>query len=492
MPVDLVGDTQPVLSRPLKLIDDTAYLVTWTQGKVKHKERTVRAIVPVLLASNGLCWEDTTDPDDLPVILDCDHNPPQEKVLSLDSVRMWQDGYRPSVTSVYARVRDLVDHFVDFTGCPLGNQSSLTELTACYIMSTWFSDVCTSNGYLWAYGEKGSGKSHLLGIISELAYLGLTVLSGSTFASTRDLAHYGSCLCCDDMDEYANRKRVDPDKLNTILGGLSGNPRITVKEMGPDRRYHTRYVNVRSPRMFNSTRIPDRTLSSRCVLVTMIKSMDQEKGLREPSDILYWPHSHRELIDDLWLVGLHHQDEFQAYYRSAGDGAKLLGRDLQVWLAVFGTAKWLDANGGKGVWRRVHKLSLEYQKEKGELVSWDIDLLVQQALVDHYGKFEKSDRYKKRFFAVDLVDWVKELAEGRDIDPAPYNKYNIGCSLGRLGIRRQRKLGEKHPAWLITELDHTRFKTAMERLEVSQLGKGPLKFVSFDPATFVENGNGYD
>ena len=88
----------------------------------------------------------------------------------------------------------------------------MCELVACYILSTWFIEALTVIGYLWPNGERGSGKTQLLNVITELAYLGQTILAGGSYASLRDLADYGATLAFDDAEAIMDVKRTDPDK----------------------------------------------------------------------------------------------------------------------------------------------------------------------------------------------------------------------------------------------------------------------------------------
>ena len=71
----------------------------------------------------------------------------------------------------------MIDRFINFDRS-LGSQQTMYELVVCYILATWFLDAFTVIGYLWRNGERGSGKTQLLTVVAELAYLGQVILAG--------------------------------------------------------------------------------------------------------------------------------------------------------------------------------------------------------------------------------------------------------------------------------------------------------------------------
>ena len=112
-------------------------------------------------------------------------------------------------------------------------------------------------GYLWPNGTKGSGKTKLLTVIAELAYLGQMLQAGGTLATLRDLADYGATLCFDDAEHVMDVKKGDPDKRTLLLAGNRKGSWITVKEPDTHGAWKTRYVQTFCPRLFSAIRLPD-------------------------------------------------------------------------------------------------------------------------------------------------------------------------------------------------------------------------------------------
>ncbi len=129
-------------------------------------------------------------------------------------------GYRADAAAVFERVRESVDYFIDFNRS-LADQRTMTELIACYVLSTWFLDGFTVIGFLWPNGDPGCGKTQLLDLVTHVAYLGQLILAGGSYASLRDLANYGACLAFDDAenisDPWVQQQQVVKEPLEPYI-----------------------------------------------------------------------------------------------------------------------------------------------------------------------------------------------------------------------------------------------------------------------------------
>ena len=229
--------------------------------------------------------------------------PPNDRLWSSVAVKAYATGQRPDPADVFRRVVDTVDRFLDFNKS-LADQRTMAELVGCYIMATWLLDAFNVIGFLWPNGDRGSGKTQLLVVIAELAYLGQLILSGGSFASLRDMADYGATLAFDDAEGLSDPKKTDPDKRALLLAGNRRGNTVPVKESTGDRGWRTRYVNTFCPRLFSATRLPDPILASRTIVIPLIRTPDKYRANADPAEFKLWPHDRRKLIDDLWAVGL--------------------------------------------------------------------------------------------------------------------------------------------------------------------------------------------
>jgi hypothetical protein len=247
-------------------------------------------------------------------------------------------------------------------------------------MTTWFLDGFNVTGYLWINGEKGSRKTNLLILISQLSYLGFFISASGSFASLRDMADYGATTCCDDAENITDPRKTDPDKMALFLAGNRKGLTIPLKEQGPDKKWHTRFVNAYSARAFSAIRVPDSTLASRSIILPLLRTPDRAKANIDPMDNAEWTHDRDQMIDDLWAITLAHLAELPEWDKWVGKNSRLYGRNLQPWRAVFAVAKWLESFGAKGIYERMECLAEVYQEERSQLEATDFTRVVIQAV----------------------------------------------------------------------------------------------------------------
>ena len=285
---------------------------------------------------------------ELPLLIALPEIPPPERLWSRRGVARYAAGKRPDPVAVWSRVCDVADRFIDFSRS-LAPQRTLAEMVGCYILATWFLDAFNVIGFLWPNGDRGCGKTQLLHVICELAYLGQVILAGGSYASLRDMADYGATLAFDDA-ENMDVKTTDPDKRALLLAGNRRGSSVSVKELAADKTWRTRYVNAFCPRLFSAIKCPDPVLASRTIVVPLIRTADRDKGNADPLDYSLWPHDRRALLDDLWALALAHLPEIGAYEAGACAGSRLQGRNLEPWRALLTVAAWLEAQGAAGLY----------------------------------------------------------------------------------------------------------------------------------------------
>nr|MDQ3817490.1 hypothetical protein [Acidobacteriota bacterium] len=106
----------------------------------------------------------------------------------------------------------------------------------------------------------------------------------------------------------------------------------------------------------------------------------REKANADPLDDTLWPYDRRQLIDDLWALALANLAVMPEYDRRVGQEASLTGRELECWRAALAVALWLSEHGVHGLWRRMNRLSVQYQQERQSMESGDLTTLLIRAL----------------------------------------------------------------------------------------------------------------
>ena len=191
--VELLECAPARMRRPLALIQGRMYAAIWAYVRVtitetldKHGEvrRFAQPEVTteqrlLVLRDDGLLFgEGGARPlSELGIEVHLPETPGPDKLWAIPGVKAYIAGERPDPVMLFGQLVLVVDTFMDFDRS-LAPQQTMCELVACYILVTWFLEAMTVIGYLWPNGEKGSGKTQLLTLIAELAYLGQVMLAG--------------------------------------------------------------------------------------------------------------------------------------------------------------------------------------------------------------------------------------------------------------------------------------------------------------------------
>ena len=394
--VELLDEAPARMTRPLSLIKERAYAATWCYVKISQSETQkkdgviVRHDPPLeryekrlfIVRDDGTIFGDgghrPMEQLSLEIILP--EIPLSERLLSTPGLKAYAEGKRPEPTAVFQQVKEIVSRFIDFDHS-LAAQDTMAELVACYILATWFLDAFTVTGYLWPNGDRGSGKTQLLIVIAELAYLGYLVQASGSFAALRDLADYGATLAFDDAEDLADPRRTSSEKRALLLAGNRRGSTIPLKEKDADQNWVTRHVNTFSFRLFSAIHLPDNVLASRTIIIPLIRTPDRYRANADPLEMQLWPHDKQSLIDDLWQLALAHLPELKQYEALVNQEARLTGRNLEPWRAVLATARWLEDQGSTGLWQRLEQLSWTYQSERPQMETDDFTTLVIRGLV---------------------------------------------------------------------------------------------------------------
>ncbi len=496
--VELLDEPSPNITRPLCLVGKHAYVATWlpvrtTRREGLDKEGNLIIHNPPLIEeklclfivrNDGQVFGEISDGQSTRPIGELGLNTvfheivPVEKRWSTRGVRSYVQGKRPNPINTFSKVVDIVNRFLDFDRS-LGDQQSMAELIACYVLATYLLDAFNVIGFLWPNGEAGSGKTNLLIVVTEMAYLGQLILAGGSFASLRDLADYGATLAFDDTENLSDPKQTDPDKRALLLAGNRRGSSVPLKESDGPGKWKLRYVNAYSPRMFSAIRIPDPVLASRTIIIPLIRTSDRDKANYDPLDFGFWPHDRRLLVDELWAVGLANLPDLHNFEIFVAQKARLRGRNLQPWKAILSVAAWLDSldedhhlvhpnkirSQGQeqvvigGLWERLEELSWLYQQEEtADQQSGDLTLLILQALSKLAGyKSDIKDNSDIRttswtFSTSQISETVQDIAKNTeaDIDVDSINSRKVGRLLGKLRIRKTREAGKGTRQWQIT------------------------------------------
>jgi hypothetical protein len=479
--VELLEAPSKSITRPLSLIDGRAYAVSWpwvritetevvdqkTQAVVQLKEPRIReAQVPLIVRDDGVLFSSLEDPrmrplHDLGLSVRLHDPPPDNRLWSTRGVVVYQRGGRPDAAEVFRRLVKVIDRFMDFkkslAASPLqnhqddpveepkdGGQQMMCELVACYTLASYGLEAFPVIGYLWPNGDRGSGKTNLLLIIGEVAYLGQVILAGGSYASLRDLADYGATLGFDDAEDLMDVKRGDPDKRALLLAGNRRGSQVTIKELVDKGVWRTRFINTFCPRLFSAIKLPDAVLASRTIMIPLVRSADERRAKADPLDHETWPHDRRQLLDDLWALALAHLPTLKRYDAEAAKRATLIGRDFEPWRAILAVALWLtDAHGVEGLFDRMHRLSIAYQTERCELEAHDLTRLLILALQELATRSQNSLLEFETSTVTTVINRLALAAEIATEEKSFTNPIRVGLLLKRLRFQKAPRTADR-------------------------------------------------
>ena len=383
---------------------------------------------------------------DLNLKVDLSLEPQTRKILSPKAFRSYVEGYRPEPGIVFENIARCIDTFVSFENS-LADQNTMCELVASWIMGTYFLDAFDVVGYLWPTGERGSGKTQLLNTISSLSFLGRTITSGSSFASIRDEANYGSAIAFDDCE---NVRQMENNKRELLLAGNMRGTEITFKEPQADGEWKTTTINNFAPRSFSSIGLPDPVLASRTISVPLVTSIDQNKTRRSPSRDKDWPFSKRELIDDLFITAVVHLRDIQKCDQEASEMSELVARNHDIWRMPLAISYWLETQHNvTGVFDRISALSESYQSVNQENTGLDLNALV---IIAASNLLRNSRQERLIVSTGDITDQVRQLAmqdERVDDSIDEITTHRVGTLMGRLGFRKNSSHGNTR-SWVLS------------------------------------------
>jgi hypothetical protein len=198
--------------------------------------------------------------------------------------------------------------------------------------------------------------------------------------------------------------------------------------------------------------------------------------------------------------------ELEAHDRDVANDATLAGRSLEPWRAILAVAHWLDDKGMDGLWDRMNRVSVAYQKERPELETSDYTALTIRALCAKCANLANCANQTDRSggFEVTSADVAKEALgiignEDIGINPEKITAQRVGMVFNQLRLQKPPRSGGKGARrWRITLSELKRYTAAYGLVlpdELSQFLDAPSQVGSVGPVGpvgTVDEGTGPD
>lgn len=262
---------------------------------------------------------------------------------------------RADVSSVYEAIRDHLKKYAF-----IKNDDVYTVLSL-WIMGTYMFRAFRHYPYLHISAEKESGKSHLMELMSRLAFNGRMLVEPSKSSLFREIDLNLSSLFLDEVEGLKTKNKASHTALMSVLNsGYGKTGSISVVESGKPRKFSTY-----SPKMFAGIEDISDTLSSRSIKIRMLRKRSDEpiERYRETKAMQAFE---ADIRDDLYIFALNSIQDVVEKYESDIDLlqylSKLENRVLDRWAPILILADIVDSSKGTKT-TEVMESALQYLNE---------------------------------------------------------------------------------------------------------------------------------
>jgi hypothetical protein len=448
-PVRRLADRITEIRRPvIRGPDGSTFVRTWLAVAVTDPDTgdTIIRTEPLVLsrdrsgtvAVHGPAADLIGTPTDLPTgVILAPIGPPVASragvLLTAATARELLNGARPNLVSLLADLCTTFHTFVTFAPTGKETPADCAVFYACYAISTYLLDAFTAVGYLWVKGLPNSGKSTVVAIIGRVGYLPLFTSANTTLPALRSHAEAGGVAIIDNIT-LAGRATKD-ESLRALISfaefGYQRDARVPLQvPKARGKGWETVSIPVFAPRAFTSVDDPPDALGSRCMEHLMLRTGDREKAARAPMDDDDWPVAPDAIIQECWMVALHHLQDAAATVRTITSAATTLtNRDLQIYRPVLTVARLIDkANGDTAVWDAVMRVARALLDRRAEDDGSRETFIVRALLA-------LAAEGKEKASASIVMEKANTLAEEQDADTWGLdNSRRVGRLLTRLGV----------------------------------------------------------
>ena len=283
----------------------------WDAGKVKAKYLFVISTQDhrVLVKDDETSFED----EGVKIVFDVEGRLPKDVNERWDAAMLQEFGESPCApTGLYRQLKLILNNYIDFSRPGYAGLGSLC------IMNSYFTQAADAVPFIFVFGQKRSGKSTFLDIIS---YLGFTPqkMDGVTLSGISRYVDQLRGVCVIDQAELIK----EDIRLHAFLTGSytkQGGTRLLTEYHGK-----TAYpVELRGygQKVFASVDPLPTDLLDRCVQINMIPAR-REYPTPDPAQRLW-----KDTRDKLYRYALMKWPEFIEIYRNAGSGTSQRVRQL--------------------------------------------------------------------------------------------------------------------------------------------------------------------
>lgn len=227
----------------------------------------------------------------------------------------------------------------------------LLHFVAIWAMGTYVYRIFRYYPYIWLNAEKGSGKTHLMEVLSPIAFNGDLLTSSTEAVIFRDIENNAGTMFIDEAEKMKKADREVHGALMDILKAgfnKSGAAKRVEKDIWGN--FIVKKYSAYSPKMLAGIEELDDVLRDRTIRLPILRKKDSEsvERFKDTDQVLQ---TQRNIRDDLYIFALTHAEKIAKIYQCSEEIIPkniphLKNRELDIWEPMFVLAHLIDESAG--------------------------------------------------------------------------------------------------------------------------------------------------
>jgi len=215
------------------------------------------------------------------------HDATVQSRLDQDMVDHIKRGEFLKSSSLYPFVRSFIKQFLYF------EHRQVFDILTAWVISSYVFKLFQAYPYLHFMGKRGTGKTTILEILSQLSFNGKHLTKATPSSLIHQVHYHSSTLCIDEFEDYSSKRKSEDDLSRFLNGGY--HYKGSYEKRGKDGNV---MLNTYSPKAFGGTGdIFIDTLKSRSI---QIKTLEKPKSIPKGQFIEF----DNQIAEDIRLIQL--------------------------------------------------------------------------------------------------------------------------------------------------------------------------------------------
>lgn len=116
-------------------------------------------------------------------------------------------------TSLYSFVRSFIKRFLYF------EHRQVFDILTAWVIGSYVYQLFQAYPYLHFMGEKGTGKTTILEILTQLSFNGKHLTKATPSSLIHQVHYHSSTLCIDEFEDYSSKRKSEDDLSRFLNGG---------------------------------------------------------------------------------------------------------------------------------------------------------------------------------------------------------------------------------------------------------------------------------